>query len=425
MAPLSGPEGGPATHAAASVSTRDADPIPVLLVVNAGSSSVKFGVYALAGRQARALVHGAVDWIGAAAHLRAADAAGTLLVEQRLARGGGGMQRAALVAIMRWLEERRPRIELRAAGHRIVHGGARYRAPVRIDRRVLAHLRTLIPLAPLHQPHGLAAIEALARARPRLPQVACFDTAFHGAQPALAREFGLPRALTAAGIRRYGFHGLSYESIARALPEHLGAAADGRVIVAHLGNGASLCALRRRRSVATTMGLTPLDGLLMGTRSGALDPGVLLYLMQEKRMDAARLARLLYQQSGLLGVSGVSADMRVLLGSADPRAAQAVELFVYRTVREIGSLAAALGGLDALIFTGGIGENSAQIRRRVCAGAAWLGVRLDPARNRAGGPRISAARSTASAWVLPAREDDMIVRHTRRLLAAGRRAHTR
>jgi acetate kinase len=250
-----------------------------------------------------------------------------------------------------------------------------------------------------------------------VPQVACFDTAFHHAQHDVARRYGLPRELHDVGIKRYGFHGLSFEYIARALPRHLGDAADGRVIVAHLGSGASLCALRERKSVATTMGFTPLDGLVMGTRCGTLDPGVLLYLLREKNLDAARLEHLLYHESGLLGVSGISADMQVLLRSDDARAREAVELFVYRVAREIGSLAAALGGLDALVFTGGIGENAAEIRQRICADAAWLGVRLDEQANVTGAARISASNSAVSAWIIPTREDEIVARQTWRLLS--------
>ena len=394
-----------------------------MLVVNAGSSSVKFGVYHAAGSTMDTLrprQRGAVTGIGARARFRVAAGDATLVDEALVTRETRAVTHDdALARILGWLAEQRPRIDVRAAGHRVVHGGDRYAQPVHVDPEVLAYLRTLIPLAPLHQPHCLAAIESLARQHSGLAQVACFDTAFHQAQAAVAREFGLPRALSEAGVKRYGFHGLSYESIANVLPQHLGAAADGRVIVAHLGHGASLCAMHRRRSVATTMGFTPLDGLVMSTRCGALDPGVLLYLMKEQGMDAARLERLLYRESGLLGVSAISGDMAELLGSSDARALQAVDLYVYRVRREIGSLAAALGGLDALVFTGGIGENAATIRGRVCAEAAWLGVRLDGTRNRSGGPRVSGADSPVSVWVLPAREDDMIVRHTLRLLGDG------
>jgi acetate kinase len=285
---------------------------------------------------------------------------------------------------------------------------------------VVNELRRLVPLAPLHQPHHLAAIAALYKLHPGLPQVACFDTAFHQTQPLVASSFALPHALTAEGVRRYGFHGLSYEYIAGAFAQQPGAqAAQGRVVVAHLGSGASMCALRDGRSVATTMSFTPLDGLPMSRRCGSLDPGVVLYLMQEKNMSADAVSTLLYHDSGLLGVSGLSDDMQTLLASSDARAAQAVDLFVYRVGRELGSLAAALGGLDALVFTAGIGEHAVEIRRRVCADADWLGVELDEAANAAHGPRITKSGSRTSAWVIPTDEDLMIARHTAALLPAG------
>ncbi len=289
-----------------------------------------------------------------------------------------------------------------------------------VNAEVLAALQALIPLVPLHQPHNLAAIEAVARHAPQLPQVACFDTAFHRSQPAVAQAFALPRRYAEEGVHRYGFHGLSYEYVAAALPAIDPRAAAGRTIVAHLGNGASMCALQGGRSVATTMGFSALDGLPMGTRCGALDPGLLLYLMDRHGLGARALEKLLYRESGLLGVSGISSDMRALLASPDPHAAEAIDLFVYRIGRELGSLAAALGGLDALVFTGGIGENAAAIRARVCRGAAWLGLDLDEAANEAGGPRISAAGSRAAAWVVPTNEELMIARHTQRLLREQR-----
>jgi acetate kinase len=285
-----------------------------------------------------------------------------------------------------------------------------------MDRAVVQELEQFIPLAPLHQPHNLTPIRLMLERQPGLPQVACFDTAFHRAQPELAQMFALPRELHDEGVRRYGFHGLSYEYIASMLPQLDPAAAAGRSVVLHLGNGASMCALAAGKSIASTMGFTAVDGLPMGTRCGALDPGVVLYLMDQRGMDARAIEKLIYNQSGLLGVSGVSSDMRTLLASDEPRAALAVDLFVYRIARELGSLAAALGGLDAIVFTGGIGENSAEIRERVCRSATWLGVQLDAAANRTGGPRISAADSRAAAWVLPTNEELMIARHTRRVL---------
>jgi acetate kinase len=281
-------------------------------------------------------------------------------------------------------------------------------------------LESLIPLAPLHQPHHIAAIRAIGAIAPGMPQFACFDTAFHRSQPALAQEFALPRELTAKGIRRYGFHGLSYEYIVSVLPEILAESADRKLIVAHLGNGASMCAIEGGRSIATTMGFTAIDGLPMGTRTGALDPGVILYLLQHERMSADAIEQLIYNRSGLLGVSGISSDMRTLLASDAAGAREAIDLFVYRIGRELGSLAAALGGLDVLVFTGGIGEHAPEIRARVCREAQWLGVTLDERANAAGGPRISSPGSAVSAWVIPTDENLMIARHTRHLLDGER-----
>jgi acetate kinase len=293
----------------------------------------------------------------------------------------------------------------------------KFTQPIRIDPEVMAALEALVPLAPLHQPHNLAAIKAIAQRGPELRQVACFDTSFHRTQPAVAQAFALPRRYAEEGVLRYGFHGLSYEYIASRLPTTDARAAAGRTVVAHLGNGASMCAMRGGQSIASTMSFTAVDGLPMGTRCGALDPGVLLYLMDSQGMDVRALEKLIYQQSGLLGVSGISSDMRTLLASPDPQAAEAVELFVYHIGRELGSLSAALGGLDALVFTGGIGENAAMIRARICRDAAWLGLNLDAAANDIGGPRISRLDSRVTAWVIPTNEELMIAQHTRGLLA--------
>jgi acetate kinase len=297
-------------------------------------------------------------------------------------------------------------------GHRVVHGGMRYAAPVRVDGKVLATLETLTPLAPLHQPHNLAPILAILEAAPQMPQVACFDTAFHRTQENLAQLFALPRKFTEAGIRRYGFHGLSYEYVVSRLSEIAPELLDARLIVAHLGNGASLCAVHQGRSVASTMGFTAVDGLMMGTRCGSLDPGVILYLMDACGMDARAIENLVYRQSGLLGVSGISSDMRTLRASSDPAAAEAIALFNYRIVREIGSLAAALDGVDALIFTGGIGENDAETRAAVSEGCRWLGLQLDDTRNKGDESRISTDTSRMSAWVVPTDEELMVARHT-------------
>jgi acetate kinase len=307
-------------------------------------------------------------------------------------------------------------VQVVAVGHRVVHGGVEFAAPVRVDDRVLAALEKLVPLAPLHQPHNLAAIRAVSVRAPHLPQVACFDTAFHRTQPDLAQRFALPRRFTDEGVRRYGFHGLSYEYIASVLPGVDARAARGRTIVAHLGNGVSMCAMRNCRSIATTMSFTPADGLVMGTRVGSIDPGVLLYLMARHGMDARKLEHVIYHESGLLGVSGISSDMRALLSSVDPRAAEAIDLFVYRIVREIGSLAAALGGLDAIVFTAGIGENAPVIRERVCRDSAWLGVHLDEQANASGARRISTSASAVVVWVLATNEELMIAQHARQVL---------
>jgi acetate kinase len=386
-----------------------------ILVINAGSSSIKFSVFETeADRSLSPGAHGQVAAIGASARIEVADAQGRKLIDQP---ASAQDHKAAIAAIHDWFAGHiGGEAGLDGVGHRVVHGGTAYAEPVLIDAEVIAALEALVPLAPLHQPHALAAIRAVAAVAPEVPQIACFDTAFHRNQPPLAQLFALPRELTAKGIRRYGFHGLSYEYIVSALPHVAPEIASGKLIVAHLGNGASLCAIDGGRSIATTMGFTPVDGLVMGTRTGALDPGVILYLMQHEGMTAAEVERLINQRSGLLGVSGLSSDMRTLLASAEPAAREAVDLFVYRIGRELGSLAAALGGLDALVFTGGIGEHAAPIRARVCRDAAWLGIALDEAANEAGGPRISTDGSAVSAWVVPTDENLMVARHTRRLL---------
>jgi acetate kinase len=387
------------------------DPI---LVLNSGSSSLKFSVFE--PRSLTQRLHGQVEGIGTHAQLQVIDADGH---ESRQSVPGEGHEQA-IVAIQEWFAAHGgAEGGFSAVGHRIVHGGQTYLEPVRIDDRVLAGLQELIPLAPLHQPSQIEAIRAMRRAAPGTPQVACFDTAFHCTQSPLAREFALPREFGARGIRRYGFHGLSYEYIVSSLPRVAPECAQARIVVAHLGNGASLCAIDKGRSIATTMGLTALDGVPMGTRCGNLDPGVVLYLLQHERMGAAEIEHLLYERSGLLGVSGVSSDMRTLLGSATPSAKEAVDLFVYWVGRELGSLAATMGGLDALIFTGGIGEHAHQIRSMVCRGAKWLGVVLDEAANLRGGPRITSANSATSAWVIPTDENLVVARHTRRLLSPG------
>lgn len=389
-----------------------------ILVINAGSSSIKFSLYVHAeGGEMRLSSKGQVEGIHVAPHFEAKDPAGAKLADKVWDHGDKLSHEVLLEYLIRWVEEHLDGARLIAAGHRVVHGGLRYARPVRVDESILDELDTLVPLAPLHQPHNLAPIRALAAVHPQLVQVACFDTAFHRTNPRLAEIFGLPRALTAEGVRRYGFHGLSYEYIAHRLGQMAPEAASGRVVVAHLGSGASMCAIHNGKSVASTMGFTALDGLMMGTRTGNLDPGVVLYLMQQKGMSGKQIESLLYKESGLLGVSGISNDMRVLLESDDPHAAEAVDLFCYRIGRELGSLAAAMGGIDALVFTAGIGERSAEIRKRVMAKAAWLGLEVDAEANQANSPVISTASSRLKAFVIPTDEELMIARHTAEVVA--------
>lgn len=396
-----------------------------ILVLNAGSSSIKFSLFLALAGELELLLHGQIEGLCTAPRFAATDAAGASIGSREWDKGTRLGHEGAIDHLIGFLRERQGNHRLIAVGHRVVHGGIKYAEPTLINAEVLANLEQLVPLAPLHQPHNLAAIRVVAERTPQMPQAACFDTAFHRAQPEIAQAFALPSSITERGVRRYGFHGLSYEYIASALPRFDVKAAAGRVIVAHLGNGASMCAIKAGKSVASTMGFTAVDGLPMGTRCGSLDPGVMLYLMDELKMDARAIEKLIYQQSGLLGVSGISSDMRALLASTGPRAKLAVDLFVYRIGREFGSLAAALGGLDALVFTGGIGEHAKVIRESACRGADWLGIEFDPAANDVGGPRISASSSRVSAWVIPTNEELMIARHTRALLAAESRQTTR
>ena len=384
-----------------------------LLVLNVGSSSIKFALYA--GDDLAQLCRGHIDALGSSAQNTAWT--GTLAARLDGARPDSAVDHhGAIDWLLQTLRARLPEIELIGAGHRVVHGGMAFADPVRINASVIAELEQLAPLAPNHQPHNLAAIRAVANAWPHLPQVACFDTAFHRQQPRLAQLFALPRALTDQGVLRYGFHGLSYAYLADELPRFAGARADGRVVIAHLGHGASLCALQNRRSIATTMGFSALDGLMMGTRCGALDPGVLLYLLQNGRYDAAQLEDLLYNRSGLLGVSDLSDDLRVLEASTNPQAREAIELFAYRAAREIGSLAAALGGLDVLVFTAGIGERAATMRARICERARWLGVELNAEANIEHRSKISSAASRVDVFVIPTDEEIVIARAAQALL---------
>ena len=388
--------------------------MPCILVLNAGSSSIKFASYRLEAGLPPAL-HGHLAQHAQGLELQV-QAHGAGVLEQSTTPMAAFDCDLALNHLLAWLQAHAGEPvcggALHAVGHRVVHGGAQFVQPVRISDAVLAQLALLNPLAPLHQPHNLHAIAVLHNQYPQLPQVACFDTAFHASQSAVARTLALPRQLSAQGIRRYGFHGLSYEYIASRLPAVLGDAAQGRVVVAHLGSGASLCALHRLRSVDSTMGFSALDGLVMGSRCGTLDPGVVLYLQQTLGLDAQAISDLLYHDSGLLGVSGISADMQSLLESSDANAQLAVDLFVYRAVCAIGSLAAALGGLDALVFTAGIGEHAAAIRARIVQGCAWLGARLDASANAAHALRIEAGDSRVQLAVIPTDEEAVIAAHT-------------
>jgi acetate kinase len=386
-----------------------------VLVLNAGSSSLKFSVYRVAdGDGWRPVVCGQIAGIGTSPRFSTREGGDS--VDEHAVDDAVRDQPSALDFLSVWLRDRFHGARVVGVGHRVVHGGPRYAAPVVVSPRVLEDLRTLEPLAPLHQPYNLAAIDAVFQRMPDVPQVACFDTGFHRGRRAVAVVLPLPLEIRRKGVQRYGFHGLSYEYIASSLPRMAPDIARGRVIVAHLGSGASLCALKNGRSVDTSLGFTALDGLCMATRPGALDPGVVLYLFQELGLSASDVERVLYKESGLLGLSGISSDMRELVESEAPNAQLAVDYFVYRAAREIGALAAVLSGIDGLVFTAGIGEHSAEIRRRICEASAWLGVELSAAGNAQNGPRISTRRSAVSAWVIPTNEELLIARHTASLL---------
>ena len=398
-----------------------------ILVVNTGSSSLKFQVFNLAGGDFQCAIRGLIEGVGTTPQIRAWRGDGRELPVEGFAltpidpiAQGGQVERVehpdtqslAFDALWQWLPGQLDGARLIGVGHRVVHGGSQYSRPVRIDAPVLAQLEGLAALAPLHQPHNLAPIRSLLALHPDLPQVACFDTAFHRTQPLEAELFALPMHFYDEGVRRYGFHGLSYEYVGRRIAELAPQAGAGRVIVAHLGNGASMAALHGGRSVATTMGFTALDGLPMGTRSGNLDPGLLLHLMRERALSLQQIETLLYQQSGLLGLSGLSADMRVLQASSEPRARLAIDYFTYRVAREAGSLAAALGGLDALVFTAGIGEHSAPVRAAICDRLRWLGVEIDLQANLESRQCLSPEGAAVSTWVIPTDEERMIAEHT-------------
>lgn len=387
--------------------------VDTLLVLNAGSSSLKFSAYAPGdGEDPTLMFKGQIEGIGTHPRFVARDAEGAALADRRYGAEEVSEHDAAVGVVAGWLRAIAGHTRLAAVGHRVVHGGADFAAPVLIDNNVLRKLEALVPLAPLHQPANLAGIRAVRAHQPTLPQVACFDTAFHRGHPELADRYALPEALYREGVRRYGFHGLSYEYIARVLPSVAPEIAGGRVVVAHLGNGASVCAMKAGRSLDSTMGFTALEGLPMGTRCGALDPGVALYLLREKRMSAGDIEHLLYHDCGLHGLSGLSNDVRDLLASRDPAAKLALDYFVYHVSRQLGALAAVLGGLDAVVFTAGIGEYSPEIRARICNAAAWLGLRLDEAANRSGESCITTPESRVSAWVVPTDEEMTIARHT-------------
>jgi len=394
-----------------------------ILVINSGSSSVKFSVYTLAEDGGLVLsCKGQIEGIGTAhARFSAKDGTGDVLAAVTYGPGEVDDHASAAQRLGGWLQERVSDLNLVGVGHRVVHGGTRYETPVAVNAAVMADLERLEPLAPLHQPHNLAMIRAVEGHNPSLLQVACFDTSFHCGHAEVVDRYALPDALHREGVRRYGFHGLSYEYIARTLPEVAPEIAAGRVVVAHLGSGASMCAIKNGRSVDTTLGFTALDGLPMGTRCGTLDPGIPIYLIKEKKYDVGDLERMLYHDSGLKGISGISNDVRDLVASDDPQAKLALDCFVYRVGRELGALAAALGGLDGIVFTAGIGENMPGIRAGVCERAGWLGVELDPAANEAGELRITTPGSQVSAWVIPTDEEKMIALHTLDVLR-GRRA---
>jgi len=391
----------------------------IIVVLNAGSSSLKFTLFGEQSDKLGMLYSGQIEGITTEPSFKAKDSTGNVVEEKNWPPGTSLGHEGAIEALFTW---GRGALggpgSITAVGHRVVHGGLKYTKPTLVTEHVLADLERFIPLMPLHQPNNLAPMRVIMKRNPALPQVACFDTSFHTCIPALAQTFALPRKYTEQGVRRYGFHGLSYEYIASVLPIIDPEAAKGRTVVAHLGNGASMCAMKGLKSMACTLGFSSVDGLMMGTRCGTLDPGVLLFLMDICGMDTRTLEKLIHKECGLLGVSGISSDMRTLLESKDPHAAEAVELFVYRITRELGSLTAALGGLDALVFTGGIGENAFQIREKVCRSAEWLGLEFDEKANAAGGPRISSEGSRVRAWRIPTNEELMIAQHTKGVIGA-------
>lgn len=387
-----------------------------ILVLNAGSSSLKFGLYEVARGTPDLHLRGKISGIGTNPVFSAKDAAGLEQSGEGLGPMGPATGLDELIPkLLDWLKAHRDGLTIKAVGHRVVHGGQDNAGPALVTKASLADLDSLVPLAPMHQPHNLAAIRRVAAAEPGLPQVACFDTSFHRTQGRLSQLFALPRSLTEEGILRYGFHGLSYDYIASTLPAHLGDRAEGRVIVAHLGSGASMCAMKDRRSVATSMGFTALDGLVMGRRCGSLDPGIVLYLLEEKRLTAKEIAALLYTKSGLLGVSGISNDMAALEANGTAPAQEAIDLFCYRAAGEVARLASAIGGIDALVFTAGIGENSARVRARICDRLYWMGVEIDKGANARNAARIDAPGCAVAVLVIPTDEEIIVARATHAL----------
>jgi acetate kinase len=396
--------------------------MPVLIVLNAGSSSLKFQIFEmLEDTEPKLIWKGLYEGLGGAAHFLVKDIADEVLGENSWGSSERLDHEQALTHLVSWLRQHQDERKLAAIGHRVVHGGEVFPGPVLVDEAVIQTLETMVPLAPLHQPHNLEPIRIVRRRLPGIPQVASFDTAFHRTQTEIASMFALPRKMRERGVRRYGFHGLSYDYISSVLKDHDPRLAKGKVIVAHLGNGASLCALDEGTSVATTMGFSALDGLPMGTRCGALDPGIVFFMLREMKFSPEEAERVLYTKSGLLGVSGLSNDMRVLRANAASNADArcAIDLLVYRIARETGSLVAALGGIDGFVFTGGIGENDVATRADVIARLAWTGLRLDEAANHTGGPRISSGHGP-TAWVIPTNEELVIARQTWNVLGATR-----
>ena len=389
-----------------------------VLVINAGSSSIKFALFAIAGATVgERLYHGLYEGIGVRPKLKIKDGADNTVAELELplqAKHADGLS-----TLLDWLKANTAGITISGIGHRVLHGGKLYDRSQKVNHEVMAYLEALIPLGPLHQPHNLNPIRVLQNIMPGVLQVAVFDTAYHRTQPEVAQRLAIPRELYDEGVKRYGFHGISYAYIASQLPEFLGELADGRVLVCHLGNGASLCAIKERKSIATTMGFTPMDGLMMGTRCGLIDPGVLIYLMQQKGMTVDEVMRMLNFKSGLLGVSGISSDMRDICDNPAPEAKEALALFMYRLMREIGSMVAALGGLDAIVFTAGIGENAPWLRAQVCQQLPWLGMAIDETVNNCRGQRVkfSTAASAVQAWVVPTNEELMIAQDVINLLS--------